>query len=165
MNAPADSDSVVVLEGAQALLTAALECIGNAQRGIALFSYALDARVFGDEVFVERLQAFVLSHERARVRILVNRPELALRNAPRLIELARRASSRIHCRQLSQERQSLIEEYLVSDERATLYRDRYDQLQAQWHPQAPLQARRRLKDFNPLWEESLPAREFSELRI
>ena len=77
----------------------------------------------------------------------------------------RRASSRIHCRQLSQERQSLIEEYLVGDERSVLYRDRYDQLQAQCHQQAPLEARRRLKDFNPLWEESLPAREFSELRI
>ncbi len=165
MSTPADGDSAAVLQGSAALLTAALECIGKAQREIALFSYALDARVFGDEAFVEQLQVFVLSHERARVRILVNRPELALRNAPRLIELARRASSRIHCRQLSPERQSLIEEYLLSDERAVLYRDRHDQLQAQWHPQAPLQARRRLKDFNPLWEESLPAREFSELRI
>jgi hypothetical protein len=155
----------IVLEGTLAFQDAALARLDGAQREVALLSYALDPRGFGSDAFAERLQAFALGSSRSRIRILVNQPQQALRNAPRLIELSRRLSSRIHCRQLPETQRLLLTEYLICDERSLLFRERHDQLQAQCHPEAPLQARRQLREFNPLWEEALPAREFSELRI
>ncbi len=166
-----DSDSKAVKEaatvvsGMEAFVDRARQMAGAAYLDVALLSHGLDARVFGDDVFVDRLQAFILGQDRSRLRVLVNAPELAMRKSHRLVELGRRVSSRVHFRQLADDQKGIVEEYLIVDEKQLLQRDAADQLDARYYAYAPLAARQRLQLFNALWEAALPAQEFRELRL
>lgn len=159
------NDSVEAVEGLPAYSRVATELIGAARLQVAILSHALDARVYGDAAFIEQARRFCLQHERATLRVLVNQPGLSVREANRFIELGRRLPSRIQFRELDEQDRGVVEELLICDERSVLHKERYDALEARCHRHAPLEARLRLKDFNLLWDRSLPAREFSELRI
>lgn len=154
-----------VISGIAAYSERALAVVGAARMELALFTHAMDSRVYGSEAFVNAVRVFALQHRRARVRVLVHSPVVAMRGAHRLIELGRVLSSRIEFRQLGEERQSLMQEYLLADERSLLYKNSYDAIEAKHYAYAPLDARSRLREFNPLWDESVPAREFTDLRI
>ena len=156
--------SPTLISGAQAFREALASLATEARMQLSLLSFDLDARTYGDEAFVENVRRFALSHERARVRVLINDTERTMRRAHRLVELGRQLSSRIQFRQLPEEHRGLIEEYLIADERALLSRDRSDALDARLES-VPLSARLKLREFDPLWEQSTPARELAELRI
>ncbi|HEY0975546.1 MAG TPA: hypothetical protein VGE57_13710 [Solimonas sp.] len=166
MSTPApDKETATILNGRVAFVEALGVVAGDATLELALLSYDLDARVFGDESFVEKVQALALRHHRARIRVLVNATERTMHRAHRLVELGRRLTSRIEFRQLPDDEKAVIEEYLVADEKGVLQRDANDRLEARHYAYAPLEARRRLKAFNALWDVSVPARELGELRL
>lgn len=160
-----DANAPEAVTGAQAYREALTRVAGLARLQLSLLSFDLDARVYGDEAFVETVRGFVLSHERARLRVLVNETERTMRRAHRLVELGRLLSSRIEFRRLADEHKGLVEEYLLADERALLQRERSDALDARLQPQAPLAARLKLREFDAMWEQSVVAREFSVLGI
>ncbi|MES0873478.1 hypothetical protein [Sinimarinibacterium thermocellulolyticum] len=139
--------------------------IAQARYELAILSHGFDAAIYGDEGLVERIKHFCLAHERARVRVLVNQPALAMRSAHRFVELARRLPSRIQFRQLDEADLGVVEEWVIADGRSLLQRASPEALQARYHADAPLDARLRLKDFDDLWARGVPAREFSELKI
>lgn len=160
-----DPNSPQALAGAQAYRETLTQVVGFARLQLSLLSFDLDARVYGDEAFVEVVRSFVISHERARLRVLVNDCGRTMRRAHRLVELGRLLSSRIEFRELAEENRGIVEEYLLADERALLHRERRDALDARLQPQAPLAARLKLREFDALWEQSAVAREFSVLGI
>ncbi len=164
-NSEPEKEAVTVVTGIEAFIDCARQMAEAAHLDVALLSHSLDARVFGDDAFVDKLQAFVLRQERSRLRVLVNAPELAMRKSHRLVELGRRVSSRVHFRQLADDQKGVVEEYLIVDEKLLLQRDAADQLDARYYAYAPLAARQRLQAFNILWEAALPAQEFRELRL
>ncbi len=153
-----------LISGGQAFREALASVTAQARLQLSLLSFDLEARTYGDEAFVETVRRFALSHERARVRVLINDTERTMRRAHRLVELGRQLSSRIQFRQLPEEHRGLVEEYLIADERALLFRERSDALEARLEC-VPLSARLKLRAFDPLWEQSTPARELAELRI
>jgi len=164
-NSESVKEAATVVTGIEAFIDRARQMAEAAHLDVALLSHGLDVRVFGDEQFVDKLQALVLRQERSQLRILVNAPELAMRKAHRLVELGRRVSSRIHFRQLADDQKGVIEEYLIVDEKQLLQRDAADQLEARYYAYAPLAARQRQQTFNALWDAALPAQEFRELRL
>jgi hypothetical protein len=163
MSAPTPSERVVA--GRVACAAAILELAGLAHMELAILSHGFDAHLYGSEALVERVKQFCLAHERARVRVLVNQPSLAMRETHRFVELGRRLPSRISFRQLDEEDRGVIEDLVIADGRSVLRREAPDQIDARLWIEMPLQARLRLKTFDELWERGLPAREFSELRI
>lgn len=132
---------------------------------LCLFSHALDHRIYGCEEFSETLKRFILQHRRARLRVLVHSPALAMRRGHRLIELGRALSSRIEFRQLGDENLKLREEYLLADQRSLLYKEAHGDIEARYFESDPLQGRAQMRIFEPLWQESVPAREFTDLKI
>ena len=142
-----------------------LELAKAARMELAVLSHGFDARLYGAEALVERVKDFCLAHERARVRVLVNQPALAMREAHRFVELGRRLPSRIAFRQLDEEDRGVVEELIIADGRSVMRRESPDQLEARLWIETPLEARLRLKAFDELWERGVPAREFSELKI
>lgn len=136
-----------------------------ARMDIAIFSDTLDRRIYGDDRFVATVRAFVLQNRRARLRVLVRQPVQAMRGAHRLVELGRMLSSRIEFRQPPEDRRLPSDEYLLADERALLIRDSPGELEARYYASAPLEARQQLRSFSHLWEESVPAREFTDLKL
>jgi hypothetical protein len=146
----------------------ARHAIGLAQKArleLVLLSYDLDARLYGSEAFAEAVKDFLLSHERARLRGLVHSPQSAVRSSNRLIDLARRLSSRIELRQLPEDRVEAREDQLICDGRHFMRRRDPGDLEATWFDDAPLKARQLLKDFEERWQVSTVAREFTDLKI
>lgn len=154
-----------VVSGLAAFTDHAVLVAQAARMDIVVYSDTLDRRVYGDERFVAAVRAFVLQHRRARLRVLVRRPALAMRGAHRLVELGRMLSSRIEFREPPPERTVPQDEYLLADERALLLRSAPEALEAKYLPAAPLDARQLLRAFNALWDESLPAQELRNLRL
>ena len=160
-----DSPQFEAVSGISDFAGAALQVIGAARYELALMSVHLDGRIFGSEAFVERLREFILSHRRARLRVLVHEPKVAISNCIRLVEFGRMLTSRIEFRECPDDARKLAEEYLIADELAVLHRSAPDQLDAKFYADAPRVARSQLKAFNTLWDEAVVARELSALGI
>lgn len=156
---------IEVVSGQAEFLRRASALVASAKIDITLFSQGLDRRTYSSEDFVGPLQTFLLSHQRARLRVLVHTPALAMRTGHRLIELGRRLSSRIEFRELRPERKNIRKEFLIADESALLIRDAEDQLEARYSAHAPLLARDQKREFDTWWHESPPAAEFRDLKL
>lgn len=154
-----------VISGLAAYCERVIALVSSARMELALFTHGMDSRIYGSDDFVQAVRGFALQHRRARLRVLVHSPVLAMRGAHRLVELGRVLSSRIEFRQLGEERRTLAEEYLIADERGLVYKRTHDALQSKYFAYSPMDARQQLRSFNTLWDESLPAREFTDLRI
>lgn len=155
----------VRISGAAEFLARAVELVGRCRLEICLLSRELDRRVYSDEAFIEPLKRFLLSHQRARLRGLVHSPQAAMRGTHRLVELARQLSSRVEFRELPEDQKHRAEESLIGDEHCLLLKPDYSSLEARWYAHAPLDARLQKRGFQESWEQSVPAREFSELKI
>lgn len=151
--------------GVSGFSEAALEVIGAARYELALMSVSLDGKTFATEAFVDRLREFILSHRRARLRVLVHDPKAAIKNSVRLVEFGRMLTSRIEFRECSAQGRKLSEEYFIADELAVLHRSAPDQIDAKFYRDAPRVARSQLKAFDAIWDESVVARELSALGI
>lgn len=155
----------VAVEGLDGFAATALAAVDGAQREVLLLSLELDPRLYGSAEFVEVVKRFALSSERAELRLLINRTELARRGHP-LIALARRLPSRIQIRQLNLERRrDRLDELLLVDARHVLQRQDARELVSRWQADAPALAKREREDFIQLWEESEPAADLRELSI
>lgn len=157
--------AAVTVSGSRAQRQATLQLVAGAHQQLRILSYELDRHLWGEPGMVEILRAFVLRSQRAELRILVNQTQRAAQRGHHLVELARRLPSRIAIRELNEERRGIVEEFAIADEYALLHKRRHDDLEAQWHAHAPLDARRLRRRFDALWDESPPARELAVLGI
>lgn len=156
---------IELISGRNGYAQKALELASSARLELVIFSYELDPKLYGEEAFVEAVKKFLLSGDRARLRGLVNSPQSAVRSSNRLIELAKRLSSRIEFRQLPEDRLEQRDEYLVCDARHYIHRRDPRDLEARSYSDAPLDTRDLLKTFEAIWQESAPAREFTDLKL
>ncbi|SFF32928.1 hypothetical protein SAMN04488120_102205 [Fontimonas thermophila] len=159
---PSRSETIVGVEASVQIVASLLH---DARNEIAILSYCFEPALYGSIAIVESLRAFVLRHDRTRVRVLVNQPDLAMRRAHRFVELARRLSSRVQFRELPEESRALVEDCVIADVSAVWHRKRPEALESKLYRQAPLEAQQQLRRFDPLWEASSPARPFTELRL
>jgi hypothetical protein len=164
--APEPQEPVTEAVSGQAeFLRRAVELVSAARLDITIFSQGLDRRTYSSEFFIAPLQKFLLQHQRARLRVIVHSPGLAMRTGHRLVELGRRLPSRIEFRELPEERRLLEKEFLIADESALLLRASVEQLESRYYPHAPLLAREQKREFETWWQESQPAAEFRDLKI
>lgn len=155
-----------LVEGLAGFARRMRELAAGAHNELALLSQDLDRRVYGTDEFVGTLRSFVLQNRFARLRVLVSNPQTAIRNNPRLVEFGRTLSTFVEFRELLPERQQVIfEEYLVADGRKMLVREAPGDLESRYYTTAPHLARLKLKDFDMLWNESVPAQELRSLRL
>lgn len=147
-------------------MTAAVtRVIGSARNELAILSCRLEPALYGDAALVDALHELALRHERVRVRILVNDPEPAGRRAHRLVEFARRLTSRIEIRQLAEDHRGTIDDCVIADTASVWMRERPDSIESRLFMAVPLEARAQLRRFDPLWEFATPARELMSLHI
>lgn len=160
-----DTPQPELVSGLAASVDAVAALIRGARNQVAILSYQFEPSLYGSAAVVDALREFVLRHERTRVRVLVNQPDLAMRRAHRFVELARRLSSRVHFRELPEEQRGIVDDCVIADVAAVWHRERPGELESTLHRHAPLEAQLQLRRFDPLWEESVPARAFTELRL
>ena len=144
----------------------ATQMVSGAKMEVALLTQELDRRVYGSGIFTESLRRFVLQHSHTRVRILVNSTQLAIANSPRLVEMGRALSSFVEFRELLPQRQQVVrEELLITDGRVMLYRESPVDLESKYYGESPGEARLKLKGYDLLWDESVPAQELRKLSL
>jgi hypothetical protein len=132
---------------------------------LRLLSHELDRRLYASEAFIEAVKQFVLAHPRARLRVIVNQPRVAVRNAARLLELATRASSRIELRELNpQHVEDLRGEWLIADRSLLMQRARPDSLTALLAT-APAAVSLRAGHFDECWDAAMPSAELRSLAL
>lgn len=156
---------IELLTGVADYAARATQMVVQARNEIVVLSQELDRRIYGTEIFAETLRRFVLQHRNTRVRVLVNAPQMAVANSPRLVEFGRSLSSFVEFREVSPVRQAVTrDEYLIADGRVMLYRETPQDLEARYDP-VPGEARLRLKEFEALWNEATTAQELRKLGI
>lgn len=156
----------VLLEGQAAFAAKATEMVAGARMELALLTQELSERVYATENFVTAVRQFVLQHRHAKLRILVNHAQRAISGGSRIVEFGRKMSSFIEFRELLEERRMAVrEEYLIADGRLLLYRETPETLEAKFYGGVPHEARLKLREFDTLWNESVPAQELRSLRL
>lgn len=160
-----ESPDLITLTGAAAFAEALQSLVSVARLELSLVSVDLERNLFGAPALVDAIKQFLLAQRRARFRLLIHHPRSAMASGHRLIELGRALSSRMEFRQMPDERMRLREEYLLVDERHLLIRGSPQDLLARCHRDAPQEARAQRRRFDQAWEEAMPARELSELKI
>lgn len=138
--------------------------IERARNELAILSCRFEPALYGDATVVEAFSRLALRHERVRIRILVNAPDQAMRRAHRLVEFARKLTSRIEFRELPEDQRGLVEDWVIADSAAVWRRDNPEQLESRLFD-SPLEARLQLRQFDPLWEMSTPARALMQLHL
>jgi hypothetical protein len=159
-------DTPELLTGTADFAARATQMVGGARMEIALLTQDLDRRVYGSALFTEALRRFVLQHSHTKVRVLVNATQSAMANSPRLVEFGRSLTSFVEFRELLPQRQQAVrEEVLIADGRVMLYRESPGDLEARYYGASPGEVRLKLKAFDQLWDESVPAQELRKLGI
>ncbi|MGH8442442.1 MAG: hypothetical protein ACRETF_06010 [Nevskiaceae bacterium] len=155
-----------LLTGVADFAAKATQMVSAAHMEVALLSQELDRRVYGTGIFTESLRRFVLQHSHTKVRVLVNSTQLAIANSPRLVEFGRSMTSFVEFRELLSNRQQVVrEEVLITDGRALLHREAPQDLESKFYGASPGTARLKLKGFDLLWDESVPAQELRKLSL
>ena len=159
-------DTPELLTGIADFAARATQMVSEAKNEVALLTQELDRRVYGSGIFTESVRRFVLQHSHTRVRVLVNSTQMAIANSPRLVELGRSLTSFFEFRELLPPRQPVMrEEVLITDGRVMLYRETPQDLESKYYGAAPGAARLKLKEFDLLWDESVPAQELRRLGL
>lgn len=137
----------------------------QASQQLDIFSRDLDARVYDDTDFVEAVRQLAVQNDRAQIRILVIDPDHATRHGHRLIELARRLTSRMEIRRVHTDYAAFVECYFLADKRGVIHRKLASRYEAIVNFNLPPRAAELTAHFHEIWERSQPEANFKRLYI
>ncbi len=144
---------------------AATLMVAQCEESVEIFSRDLDAPLYGQGDFLQALGALCLRNRKARVRLLVQMPLVAVRRAYRFVELARRLSSSIELRQPHTDYRQHNEAFLIADQCGLIQRPLSDRYEGSANFHNPVHAARKLEFFTEVWERSETHPEFRRLHI
>ena len=130
-----------------------------------IFSRDLDPELYDRQPFLDALSRLCLRNRKARIRLLVQEPQVPVKRGHRLIELARRLSSSIEIRQPHPDYRHYNEAFMVADQCGLIYRSLADRFEGMGNFYNPVEARRKLDFFTEVWERSEQNPEFRRLHL
>ena len=143
----------------------AVRMVEQAQRSMNLFTPNLDPRVFDNEDFIEAVKKLAISNPRAKVNILILDPSEVVSRGHRIVELARRVSSRIFIHRAAEDDRDHVDTFMVVDDVGIIRRAHNDRFEGIAEFNNPGEARLLLKKFNEAWERSHPEPELRRLHL
>lgn len=144
----------------------ACRMLEQCDRNVNIFTQNFDPNILDNEEFSDALRAFVVGNSRAaRVRILVQRPETAILQGHRLVELARRLTSMIEIRRPASQHAAVAEAFLTFDNNAYLYRELGDRPEGRGCHDDSLRTLELKRKFDEIWSMSEPEAEFRRLGL
>lgn len=135
------------------------------QNTLDIFSRDLDPELYDRQTSLDALSRLCLRNRKARIRLLVQEPDIAVKRGHRLIELARRLSSSIEIRQPHLDYRYFNEAFLVADECGLVHRALSDRFEGTANFYNPVETRRKLDFFTEVWERSEQNQEFRRLYL
>ena len=131
---------------------ASLKVAKSAQRLLSIFTQDLEPLVYGEEPFLEAIKRLVLARSYAKVRVLLADPSRAMLDNNRFLALARRLTSCIDLRAMSQEYPASAGAFIIADDQALVYRMRIDRWDGISDMNDPAVVRRYLNFFDEVWQ-------------
>lgn len=160
-----ESRGKISFDGSDALRLAALRMAEQAQHTLKITSRDLDPSLYDNEPFLEAIKNLTLRSRRARLYVLVNNTERAIKNGHRLIELYQRLSTFIEIRVQATRFHDYNQAVLIADETGYIRRRMSDRYEAEADFDAPRIAREMNKEFDEMWAESVTDPNLRRLHI
>jgi len=136
----------------------------RARRKINIFTQDFDNTFLDNDSFCTAIRTFVVENSRvARINILIQRSENAIRQGHRLVELARRLSSFMEIRRPASQHASIANAFLTFDNSCYLYREIGDRPEGRGCYQDSLRTLELNRKFDEIWAMSEPETEFRRL--
>ena len=172
MNQPADSNTLGndaepfslhrFSEYSNHLAKMAQQC----RRKITIFSQDFDLQILDNDAVETAIRSFLVNNSRiAQLKILVQRPETAIREGHRLTELSRKLTSLIEIRQPAQQHRGISEAFITFDRSGFLYRELGERPDGSGCYHDPLRTLELERKFDEVWAVSEPLAEFRRLSI
>jgi hypothetical protein len=137
----------------------------RARRELLIYGPTLDPVLYDQEPFLEAVRRLALARPGFCVRVMLFDPRAASQGGHRLIELARRLTSRIAIQRVADEDRDRLDAFLIVDERRYVQRRLADRMEAAADYDDPPAARRLRQEFERLWERSSVDTELRQLFI
>lgn len=144
------------LHGLAAVRDASADLTAQAERSLLLFSRTLDPRIYDQQPFLDGIQRLAMFSEHSRIRILLLDNQRLVKYNHRLLEVARRLTSRIELRRPIAEYAERGDEYLVADLSGYLYREHAGEYDGHADFHDLLQAQQLQDQFDEAWEHAQP---------
>ena len=143
----------------------AIHMVSQATRSLNLFTPNLDPRIFNNEGFIDAVKQLAIGNPRAKVNILILDPSDVVSRGHRIVELARRISSRIFIHRADDEDQDRVDTFMIVDNIGIIHRAHNDRFAGLAEFNNPPEARQLTKTFNDAWERSQPEPELRRLHL
>ncbi len=135
-------------------------------RRICIFSQDFDSAVLDHDNVVDTISQFARGHARvAQVHILVQRPETAIRQGHRLVELARRLPSFVQIHRPAEQHRNVADAFITFDSNGYLHRELGDRPEGSGCYADSLRTLELVRKFDELWAMSEVESEFRRLGI
>ncbi len=121
---------------------------------LAICTHELESPVFEYEPFVDAIKRFILAPRFCKVRVLVMNPARVAYHRHAFILLARKLTSHVEIRNCATERRGCPANYMIADQRATLYRLQHERWEGLCELEDRAVAALHLERFDALWAAS-----------
>jgi predicted GNAT family N-acyltransferase len=153
------------LKGLEDNKQVAIHMARQGQRSLNLFTPNLDPRIFNNDEFIDAIKKVALHNPRSRVNILIIDPSEVVSRGHRIVELARKISSRIFIHRADEEDRDQMDTYMIVDDVGIIRRAHNDRFEGLAEFNNPGEARLLLKTFTDTWERSQPEPELRRLHL
>ena len=150
-----ETRGLITLDTREQNRLAALSMAQQSQHTLRITSRDLDPALYDNDDFIEAAKALALRTHRAKLFILVNTSDPAIKNGHRIIDLSRRLTSFIEIRLQGMRFQEYNEAVLIADESGYMRRRLADRYETEADFASPRTAREMTKKFDEMWAESI----------
>jgi len=133
---------------------ASIALVIQARYKLDIVSRDLDHPLYDNQAFYDAIKQLATSSPKAKIRILIQDSEKAVKQGHRLVNLARKLTSFIDIRLQSKPYKEFNEAWLIVDDKAWIRRPFADKYSAEVNCSAARQLRDIGKEFDSMWNES-----------
>ncbi len=134
---------------------ASIALVDQARYTLDIVSRELDHKLYDNDDFYNTVKQLATSNPKAKIRILIQSSDKAVKQGHRLIEIARKLSSFITIHLQGRRFKEFNEAWLIVDSKAWIRRAHADKYSADVDYSAARQLREIEKTFTSMWNESV----------
>jgi hypothetical protein len=144
----------LLLQGRAQFQYASLQMAQQASHRIDIFTYDLDKPLYDQADFIEALKTLAIRQRGIAIRVLIQNSEKVQREGHRLLELARRLTSKIEIRRPHTDFLEHTENFIIIDKTGYIRRKQADRYEGEANFCDRLEAKLLSEFFSDVWERS-----------
>lgn len=144
----------IALSTSEELSALSLALAEQAKRSLYILTWDLEAAIYDNPAFTDAVSRLARKSRYAKVHMLVQRPERAVKRGHRLLNLGQRLSTNFRLRVPCEEDRHIVEAWLIADEVAYIQRPLADRYEGKTSFNDPQTARALAQRFLGLWNRS-----------